>query len=268
MKSSAENDVTDAGARLASHAVSRIAMTPSPEGSPISLGFLFKPVREVSISYQSGGRSFHGHLATEYVAVGAGEGIIPEPDRAQGIFGSFLIGSAYQSNVWRIRRAQVTDSGRPFYTLQPVKPAAAMPEPDFSVITDEVIRVETQKCWDDLIHALGGGRVSGVVTGAKQVAEHILYFELLRSGRISGGNYELSGLLNHLKTILEDKKERSASVFTYLDYHLMQKLRILHGGTHIGRIVVNGRPVSSEFGMTVALDLVEVLTSFGAVKQP
>jgi hypothetical protein len=177
-----------------------------------------------------------------------------------------LIGAAHQSSLWRIRRTQIDHAGRLLFTLQPVKPASGLPQPDFSVIADEIIRAETQKSWDDLVHAVAGDRVSLVVKSAKQVAENILYFELLRIGRISPGNHDLYALLTHLKAMLEDKQKRQAPSFTDLDYHLMQKLRILHGGTHIGRVIVNGRSLSAEYGLTVALDLVEVLTSFGAVR--
>jgi hypothetical protein len=52
--------------------------------------------------------------------------------------------------------------------------------------------------------------------------------------------------------------------FTHLDYHLMQKMRILHGGTHIGRTLMR-RAVSPELGLTVATGLVEVLRSVGIV---
>jgi len=98
------------------------------------------------------------------------------------------------------------------------------------------------------------------------VVEAILYFTLFRIGRISAGNHELSNLLTRLKALLDDKQKENNLPFTYLDYHVMHKLRILHGGTHIGRIMVNGRPVSTEYGMSVVLDLVQVLTSFGALK--
>jgi hypothetical protein len=266
VEASRGTDINIAAAGLTSPAVSLIAMLPSPDGPPVSLGLVFSWVRDTTISYQDGGRSFHGHWATEYDAATAGAGYIWESDRSQGVFGSFLIGAPHESALWRIRRAQVDRVGRYLFTLQPVKPAAGLPPPDFTAVTDQIIRTEMEKSWDDLVHALSGDRVSQVVTSAKQIVESLLYFVLLRGGHIRPDNHELSALLAHLKGILEDKNKRQHAPFTDLDYHLIQKMRILHGGTHIGRIVINGRSVSTEFGMTVALDLIEILTSCGLVK--
>lgn len=231
----------------------------------MSTGLLFIRLGDQTISYQDGGRSFHGHWATEYVAAKSSQEYPWGSDIAQGLHGSFLIGAMHRSNLWRVKCAQADHLGRLLFTLMPVKPVAGLPQPDFSVINDEVIRTETEKAWDDMVHALSGDRMSAVVKSAKQVAENVLYFGLLKMGQITPGNYDFAELLARLKSTLEDRLKRQLCSFTDLDYHLMQKLRILHGGTHIGRVVVNGRAASKEYGASVTLDLVEILTSFGAV---
>lgn len=76
-------------------------------------------------------RTTHKHGLSLHTHAGPEHQLSKESDRAQDRFGYFLIGSPHQSSLWRIRRAQVSDSGRPFYSLQPAKPAAGMPEPDF-----------------------------------------------------------------------------------------------------------------------------------------
>jgi len=260
------HDITRAAAELADPTIPLIAMVPSPDGPPVTLGLLFNRVRDTTISYEVAGRSFLSHPAIEYGAARFQGGYTWDSDINQGLFGSFLVGGLHQSSVWRVRRAQGDHSGRLLLTLQPVKPAAGLPEPDFSIISDDIIRAETQKSWDDLVHALSGDRVDVVVTSAKQIAEKLLYYGLLKVGRITSGNYELYELLSRLRAMLDDRQKRHDLPFTDLDYHIMQKLRILHGGTHIGRIVVNRRAISTEYGMSVVSDLIELLTSFGAVQ--
>jgi len=122
-------DITKATSELANSSdptIPLIAMLPSPEGPPVSLGLLFNRVRGTTISYQVAGRSFPSHSATEYQAASFRGGYIWDSDINQGLFGSFLFGGFHESSVWRVRRAQADHSGRLLLTLQPVKPAAGL----------------------------------------------------------------------------------------------------------------------------------------------
>ena len=56
--------------------------------------------------------------------------------------------------------------------------------------------------------------------------------------------------------------------FEPLAYYLIHKLRILHGRTHVGRVVADGRAISPDLALTAGADLVEVLRSAGPVKTP
>ncbi len=58
-------------------------------------------------------------------------------------------------------------------------------------------------------------------------------------------------------------KQALALPFGFLDYHLMSKLRILHGQCHSDRVMISGRLVEPEFALTVVADLVQVLMSTG-----
>ena len=58
-------------------------------------------------------------------------------------------------------------------------------------------------------------------------------------------------------------KQALALPFDFLDYHLMSKLRILHGHCHSDRVVISGRLVEPELALTVVTDLVQVLRSTG-----
>jgi hypothetical protein len=53
--------------------------------------------------------------------------------------------------------------------------------------------------------------------------------------------------------------------FTLLDYHLMQKIRLLHGATHADSAATRG-PIPPELALTAATDLVVVLKSAGLTR--
>lgn len=216
--------------------------------------------------YDAGGRSFHGTPATTYRAIGSNSGYSWEGDLRSGRCGYFLVGSEQEANLWRIVRSEIDHAGRRTFTLIPVTLAQGLPAADFSVITDEAIRRETERNWQDLGHAFMGTRYVAAVSSAKQIAENLLCFFLIRDGYIKAGNHEMNDLLKKVSTIL-NSKDRDHSTFKDLEYHLMHKMRILHGGTHIGRTLANGRAVSPELGLTVVTDLVEVLRSVGIVSQ-
>lgn len=61
-------------------------------------------------------------------------------------------------------------------------------------------------------------------------------------------------------------KQTLALPFDFLDYHVMSKLRILHGQCHSDRVVISGRLVEPEFASTVVPDLVQVLRSTGLAR--
>jgi hypothetical protein len=89
IEASRGNEVAAASANLSDPTVSLIAMLPSPDGPPVTLGLLFSRVRDVTISYQNGGRSFHGRWATEYEAARAGGDLFGKRIELTGYSGHF-----------------------------------------------------------------------------------------------------------------------------------------------------------------------------------
>lgn len=108
--------------------------------------------------------------------------------------------------------------------------------------------------------------IYGVVTSAKNTAESLLYYFLLARGHISGGKGDLAALLEKFSLILSDAKAKSDVPLDFLAYHLIHKMRILHGRTHPGRVKIDGRAIEPELALTVAMDLVEVLRCAGFVR--
>jgi hypothetical protein len=151
------------------------------------------------------------------------------------------------------------------FTLVPVRLAHGLPTPDFTKITDQAIRQEIQQHWSELQDAIVRHRYYGLVTSGKNTAESLLYYLLLTAGHISAGNQDLADLLKQLQNILLDNNLRSTVPLDWMSFHLIHKMRILHGHTHVGRVVAGARAITPELALTVATDLVEVLTRAGLV---
>jgi hypothetical protein len=251
---------------LDSSAVTLMARLPSPDGPPAQTALIFIYLNDQTISYVSNGRSFPSIAARAYAAAGprqAGYGW--SSDIAYGKYGHFLIGDSKSANLWRVTRVEVDYADRYNFTLTPIMLAHGLPSPDFSTIADSAIRQEIQQHWSELEDALVRQRSYGIVTSAKNVAESLLYYFLLAGSHISPGNRDLAGMLKKLDSVMKDGGAKGAVPFDFLTYHLMQKMRIVHGKTHIGRVVTDGRPITLEFALTVASDLVEVLKCAGLV---
>jgi hypothetical protein len=257
-------EVSNGRIALGNQNTSLMAMQPSPEGQPLMEGFLFTRKRQDTISYEWRSRSFHGHWAIQYDSVGPANPHTSEADWRSGSQCSFIIGSTESSNIWCIHRLDTDHLDRRVFILRPIKLPSGLPKPNFLIIEDPLLRQQAEQHWGDLEHAVMGGRVAGSITSAKQVIETFLYSALLREDKIKRENRELDQLLRCLRELLEDKETRRSIPFTDLTYHLAHKVRILHGGNHAGRVVVSGRVVTPEFGMTAAQDAVEVLRSLGA----
>jgi hypothetical protein len=74
--------------------------------------------------------------------------------------------------------------------------------------------------------------------------------------------------LSDLRKILDAERESDQKSLPYEDlhYHLMQKIRILHGDTHPDRVARRGR-VEPELALSVLPDLIEVLRASGLVRK-
>ena len=243
-----------------------LAKLPSPDGPPAQTAILFSFRADETISYVVNARSVHGVQARRYEAVGPNLGYPLETGILEGNLGYFLIGSAQAANLWRAVRIEVDHAQRYNFTLLPLRLSGGLPIPDFDAITDQAIRQEIQQHWSEFQDALARHRYYGVVTSAKNTAESVLYYLLLAGGHISAENRTLAKLLEKLGLILSDATAKTTVPLDFLAYHLIQKMRILHGRTHPGRVKTDGRAIEPELALTVAMDLVEVLRCAGFVR--
>jgi hypothetical protein len=246
--------------------VALMARFPNPDGPPAQTAIVFPYFADETVSYVSKGRSFQQKPARAYVAAGPHEGGYGWiSDIAYGRLGYFLVGDAKLTNLWRTTRVEVDYAQRYNFTLTPTVLAHGLPSPDFSRINDGTIRQEIQQHWSELENALVHYRSYAVVTSAKNVAESLLYYFLLSGSHILPGNRDLASMLKKLNSLMEDPKCKATVPFDSLAYHLIQKMRILHGKTHIGRVISDGRSITPECALTVASDLVEVLKCAGLI---
>jgi hypothetical protein len=179
----------------------------------------------------------------------------------RGAPGYFLSGPSEAGTLWRIARVKFDVAGRPLFTLSPVRLASGLPDVDFSAIENGLLRQKLLSDWEEGQKCLAGNIAYGLITAAKNVAESLVVAAL----------QELSGRMTFDRGLTEirrrmEAKQPMALQFDFLYYHLMSKLRILHGQCHAGRIIVTGRVVEPEFALTVASDLIQVLRSIGLTR--
>ena len=177
-------------------------------------------------------------------------------DLRRGRPGYFLTGLSEAGNLFRVARVESDLAGRQLFTLSPVRLASGLPDADFSAINNELLRQKLERDWGEVQRCLAGNLYSSLITAAKNVAESLVVYSV---GRQSKKMTLAQGLLQVEKSL--QAKQPGQLPFTFLDYHLMSKLRILHANTHPDSVVISGRLVDPEFALTVVADLVEVLRS-------
>ncbi len=232
-----------------------------PDGEPNRSGVIFSRNATVQINWTDG---HHGRAqieAEEYLAA-VSLNLYPwGPDIQRGRPGYFLTGLGETSSLWRIARVESDIAGRQMFTLAPTRLASGLPEMDFSSIDDELLRQKVESDWKEVERCLANHLHSSLITAAKNVAESLVLFAL-------GGPPDKKTLDQALAELGERLKSKIPIRLPlgFLDYHLLSKVRILHGHTHSDRVVISGRLVDPEFALTVVADLVQVLSSAGLVR--
>jgi len=234
---------------------------PCPDGPPHRSGIIFRRHQTVSIDWTDGR---HGKLAPnaeEYLAAVTLQNYSWGSDLIRGEPGYFLSGPSEATTLWKIARVEFDVAGRQMFTLSPVRLASGLPDVDFSIIGNDVLRQKIAADWNDVQKSLAGNIPYGLITAAKNVAESLVFAALETApGRMTFGQ-GLAEVGTRLKA-----NQPLAFPLDFLDYHLMSKLRILHGQCHSDRVVISDRLVEPEFALTAAADLVQVLRSAGLAR--
>ena len=184
-------------------------------------------------------------------------------DLAQGKYGYFQIGMSRQANVWKIRRVEADFANRLVFTISPLVSSNGLPSLNLTSVHDEVARSQIEQHWREFVEVFTRQLPLRSVNAAKDICEHLLYDVLARNNKLKGRKHELGDLLKHLLEILQAGGD-TAVPFNLLHFHLMQKVRLLHGRIHAGRVVAPG-PITPERALSVSTDLIEVLSAAGLI---
>jgi hypothetical protein len=233
----------------------------SHDGPPFRSGVVFFYHRSQFTSWRADSLIKHGLAAEVYLASTSMGNDVWKEDELNGRAGYFLTGSPTSSYLWHIIRMEPDAAYRYLFTLAPVKLAQGLPEVDFRSIVDSALRAEAERHWLELKSHLMQHQYYALVTSAKNVAETVLAGYLHAQGISSQRDF--SETLQKLAELMKGAKSQPRGQFDFLDYHLMQKMRLLHARTHPTRTASIGRSIKPEFALTIAEDLVEVLTSGG-----
>jgi len=169
---------------------------------------------------------------------------------------SYLVtGTRSSVTLSRIVRVDVDISNRYLYSISNIQLPGVLPLLDFSSISNSQLRDEAKKNWDDFRIANTNLAVNSTVTTAKVLFETLLVYEFNATER------NMDKLLSKLNQRLDTNETAKQFNFTRLDYHLMEKLRLLHQRTHPERAVRKNENIRPEMAYSIHQDVIQVLKS-------
>jgi len=231
---------------------------PCPDGPPKRSGVIFRRHATVTINWSDGRHGKPQIEAEEYLAAVSLNLYSWGSDVQRGRPGYFLSGLPDAASLWRVVRVESHVAGRQLFTLSPKRLTSGLPQVSFGPVNNDLLRQKIERDWIEVQRCLSNHLYSSLITAAKNVAESLVAFAVGTPGKRSTFEESLTELGKRLKT-----KQPAGLPFEFLDYHLLSKLRIMHGHTHSDRVVISGRLVEPEFALTVVDDLVQVLRSTG-----
>ncbi|MCZ2155864.1 MAG: hypothetical protein LC114_18505 [Bryobacterales bacterium] len=232
-----------------------------PEGPPYRTCVLFVRHQTVQVIWSDGSRGHSPIEAEEYLAAMSNQ-YSWSSDVLCGRPGYLATGQGDTLSLWHIARVETDVVGRQIFTLSPARLANGLPTVDFTPIKHELLRQKIETDWAELQRCLASNLYSSLVTAAKNVAESLTLYAL----DVDGKRMALSDALKSIEAQLQNKENGLKLPLQPLDYHLLSKIRILHGSTHSDRVIISGRILDPEFCLSVVSDLLQVLRSCGLVQ--
>ena len=175
----------------------------------------------------------------------------------------FLVTGSGGASLWRIVRAEADHMNRAKLTLRAVNPSSGFPGADFSSVQDPDLRIGLGKYWENLQKQFTDGHENETVTAAKNVVEGLLVHILSAASQQHTGT--LNEKLDRIGKALE-ADPRSAPIGR-LEYHLAQKLRLLHQLTHPERAAQLDQALRPEFTLGCVEDLIQILSATGYLRR-
>jgi hypothetical protein len=231
-----------------------LALAPCPDGAPHRLAFLFVRQNETKIAMLQDGPYLRNGVpfvwyqrATPVTSLGPG---------------FFLTGTVDEGSIWRIFRHELDPFNRWMLTISPVRLSSQCPKADFSSLKSPLLAGEVAAQYADMTRAITTNSYRDVVTKAKNIVEAVVA-ERLGKTEVSRDLFEN---LKDVKRLLDDRQQRDSCGWTDLDYHVVNKIRLVHGQTHATGPTKSGRPLRPEFALSTVEDLIELLYSWGYCK--
>lgn len=259
-----ETEMVQARAQLGNDNCRLLAPMVCPDGPPYRTALLFSFQQEVNAPWRDESQSFHGYKLFQYKPTTTQAPWTWLDEMRAGRPGYFLTGTVGDSCLWRLFRIETDAFHRAVFTLSPVRLAAGCPSADFSALSDALLAGEIGAQYRDLCASVVAHAYRDVVTKTRNIVEGLVSARLKAAGLPA--SRDLFGDLQTLKKLLEDDKERDATGWTQLEYHLAHKIRLVHAQTHPTQTVKAGRSLRPEFALSVVDDLAELLTIWGYCK--
>jgi len=256
-----QNQIQNAAHRLDNEWPLLMMFSESTDGAPFRSAIVFFRQGSQPVPWWAGSLTGAGLVAEVYLASTSVGNAGWSNDVSGGKPGYFLTGLPQLSDLWHIKRMEPDAAKRLVFTLAPIRLAHGLPEVRFTPIADPHLRAEAERHYSEFMNHLMQHQYYALVTSAKNVAETLLADYLTTEG--ISWHRDFNEMLQKLAELVEGAKSQSRARFSYLDYHLMHKIRLLHARTHSPRAASTGRSITPEFSLTVAEDLVEILTSAG-----
>ena len=212
-----------------------------------------------NISWQDGPYIRHGATMRLYRPATKGVSWSWINDARMERYGFFLTGPVGSGSLWRLFRAEVDALDRWILTLAPIRLSSKCPQADFSRLEAPLLAQTVAAQYAALANAVISNSYRDVVTNAKNIVEAVIAAKLnnVEKGR------DLFSNLQTIKKLLDDKEQRDSCGWTPLEYHLANKIRLVHGQTHATAPTKMGRPLRPEFALSVVEDLIELLHVWG-----
>jgi hypothetical protein len=241
-------NLPNAKGRLSNEFAWIMALDWCPDGPPYRTGLVF--VFDGEVEWNDGGGAYLYKRATMSFNPGSDDGF-------------WLTGGSgtAEASVWRVFRAELDALNRWIITLSPIRLSAKCPSTDFSRLQG-LIRGSLEAQYSAFAHAITTNSYLAVVNRAKDIVEGIVAEKL---GNADKGR-DLHQNLQVVRKLLESNSEGDSCEWGYLEYHLAQKIRLVHGHTHGTAPSRTGRHLRPEFALSVAEDLIELLSIWGFCK--
>jgi len=206
---------------------------------------------------------YHGGSMVQYGAATARVSWNWIEEARIGRYGYFLTGIVGDDSLWRLFRLEADTFQRSVFTLAPVRLIKGCPQTDFSNVNDPLLVQEIDAQYADLCQSIATHGYRDVVTKARNITEGLISARLSAAGHPT--RRDLFNDLQTVKKLIEGQKGTCG--WRELEYHLAHKIRLPHAQTHATQIAKTGRILKPEFALSVAENLIELLTIWGYCKQ-